>query len=115
MFGVDLFELIIIAVVALIVFGPEKLPELSRQFGKMMAQFKRSSDALRREFYNELYPPADDIKRELQEAGRELRSVSADLRRTDLGRTDLEKAARRELERPPEAAPLQDKSAEKEK
>jgi sec-independent protein translocase protein TatA len=40
-------ELIIIFVVALIVFGPRKLPELGRSLGKSLAEFKRASNDLR--------------------------------------------------------------------
>jgi TatA/E family protein of Tat protein translocase len=40
-------ELIIIFVVALIVFGPRKLPELGKSLGKSIAEFKRASNELR--------------------------------------------------------------------
>ena len=40
-------ELVIIFVVALIVFGPRKLPELGRSLGKSIAEFKRASNELR--------------------------------------------------------------------
>ena len=41
-------ELIIIFVVALLVFGPRKLPELGRSLGKGLSEFKRASNELRR-------------------------------------------------------------------
>ena len=40
-------ELIIIFVVALLVFGPRKLPELGRSLGKGLAEFRRASNELR--------------------------------------------------------------------
>lgn len=40
-------ELVIIFVVALIVFGPRKLPDLGRSLGKSLAEFKRASNELR--------------------------------------------------------------------
>jgi TatA/E family protein of Tat protein translocase len=40
-------ELIIIFIVALIVFGPRKLPELGRSLGKSLSEFKRASNELR--------------------------------------------------------------------
>lgn len=43
-------HLVIIFLVALIVFGPEKLPELARNFGKVMAEFKRATGDLRAGF-----------------------------------------------------------------
>lgn len=43
-------HLIIIFLVALIVFGPEKLPELARKLGKATAEFRRASESLRAGF-----------------------------------------------------------------
>ena len=40
-------ELIIMFVIALIIFGPRKLPELGRSLGKSLAEFKRASNELR--------------------------------------------------------------------
>jgi len=40
-------HIIIIFIVALIVFGPEKLPELARTLGKIMAEFRRASMGFR--------------------------------------------------------------------
>ncbi len=43
-------HLIVIFVVALVVFGPEKLPELARNLGKVMAEFRRHTGELRSTF-----------------------------------------------------------------
>ncbi len=43
MFGLGLPELIVIFVIALIVFGPKKLPDLGRSIGRAMAEFKKAS------------------------------------------------------------------------
>ncbi|HLW82244.1 MAG TPA: twin-arginine translocase TatA/TatE family subunit [Candidatus Acidoferrales bacterium] len=43
-------HLVIIFLVALIVFGPEKLPELARTFGRAMSEFKRATGDLRAGF-----------------------------------------------------------------
>ena len=40
-------ELFLIFVVALIVFGPRKLPEIGKSLGKMMAEFRRASNEFR--------------------------------------------------------------------
>ncbi|HXW62105.1 MAG TPA: twin-arginine translocase TatA/TatE family subunit [Candidatus Acidoferrales bacterium] len=53
-------HLIVIFVVALVVFGPEKLPELARGLGKIMAEFRRHTNDLRSTFEGHLR----DLERE---------------------------------------------------
>ena len=53
-------HLIIIFVVALVVFGPEKLPELARNLGKVMAEFRRATGDLRSTFEGHM----KDLERE---------------------------------------------------
>ena len=53
-------EMIFVFVLALLVFGPKKLPELGRTFGKGMAEFRRASNELKSTFQTEM----DNIERE---------------------------------------------------
>jgi TatA/E family protein of Tat protein translocase len=47
-------ELVIILVIALIVFGPRKLPDLGKSLGQAMAQFRRASDDFKRSWEQEV-------------------------------------------------------------
>lgn len=55
MFGsIGMPELIIILVVALIIFGPRKLPELGRSLGRSLGEFKKASNELQRTLEEEI-------------------------------------------------------------
>ena len=56
-------HLIIIFIVALVVFGPEKLPELARNLGRMMAEFRRATGDLRNTFEGHM----QDLEREAEQ------------------------------------------------
>jgi TatA/E family protein of Tat protein translocase len=50
MFNIGLPEMLIIVAIALIVFGPNKLPELARAFGKAMREFKKATEEVKQSF-----------------------------------------------------------------
>ena len=52
MFGIGAPELLVIFVVALIVLGPERLPEVARALGKAMAELRRATSGLTDELHN---------------------------------------------------------------
>lgn len=52
--GLGMPEIIIIMVIALIVFGPRKLPELGKSLGKAMNQFRRASEDFKRTWEQEV-------------------------------------------------------------
>ena len=47
MFGIGMTEIVVILVIALLIFGPSKLPELARSLGKDFGEFRRASYDLR--------------------------------------------------------------------
>jgi TatA/E family protein of Tat protein translocase len=74
-------EMAVIFIVALLVFGPNKLPELARNLGKSLAEFRRASNDLRRSIMEADVPaapprppqgPADEVAAALPAATAEL-------------------------------------------
>jgi sec-independent protein translocase protein TatA len=60
MFSIGMPELILVFVVALLVFGPKKLPEIGRMLGKAMREFKKASDDFKQALNQE--PPEEIVK-----------------------------------------------------
>jgi TatA/E family protein of Tat protein translocase len=53
MFNIGMPELLIIVAIALIVFGPDKLPELAKALGRAMREFKKASEGIKENFESE--------------------------------------------------------------
>ncbi|MFP4447047.1 MAG: Sec-independent protein translocase protein TatB [Desulfosudaceae bacterium] len=66
MFGIGMPELILILVVALVVIGPRKLPEMARSLGKALGEFKQATGEMTRAV--NLDDNLKDIKQSFQEA-----------------------------------------------
>lgn len=80
-------ELIIIFVIALIVFGPRKLPELGKSLGRSIGEFKRASNELRstleqeirvEETRKEIMEPIETISNEAKEAVQKAQELDED-------------------------------------
>ena len=52
MFGIGTGELLLIAFIALLVLGPERMPQLMRDVGKAMGDLRKTSEELQQEFLN---------------------------------------------------------------
>ncbi|HEY4741430.1 MAG TPA: twin-arginine translocase TatA/TatE family subunit [Candidatus Acidoferrales bacterium] len=86
-------HLIIIFIVALIVFGPQKLPELARNLGKIMAEFRRATGDLRSTF--------DEHMRELE---REAQAIEVKKRDLEVREAAVRLAQSSALAQPPVTA-----------
>ena len=64
-------EVVVLVILALLIFGPKKLPELGKTFGKGMAEFKRASNELKSTFQREM----DSIEHET----RDVKSLATDV------------------------------------
>lgn len=62
MFGIGLPELMVIMVVAVVVFGPDRLPEFARQAGRLVRQVRRFTENARDEIREELGPEFADFE-----------------------------------------------------
>jgi sec-independent protein translocase protein TatA len=65
-------ELLVIMVVAFLVFGPKKLPEIARKMGRIMNEVKKATNDITREFREE----TDGIKNEFLSARDEIKTES---------------------------------------
>ena len=63
-------EIVLIVIIALVVFGPKKLPELSRTIGKALAEFRRASSELRSAMENEMR----ELERHTEELDRQAKA-----------------------------------------
>jgi len=80
MFGIGMPELIIIFVIALIIIGPKKLPDLARALGKGMAEFRKATNEIKSDL---------DMGDELKEIEEELTdSVSGVIHEAEMEESD---------------------------
>ncbi len=78
MFDIGFTELVIIAVVALLVIGPERLPDAVRTVSAWVNRFRRGFNEIKQEVQQELHN--DAVMRELRESGEKLRRETESLR-----------------------------------
>jgi len=79
LFGVSMGEILVIFLVALMLFGSKKIPELARSLGKGMNEFKKATDDIKKEFQEN----TSEISTEINQFESEIRQNSNIIR--DLG------------------------------
>ena len=74
MFGnIGMPEMMIIMVVALLVFGPKKLPEIGRSVGKALREFKKSTEEIKDRFEEQIR--VDDFKSIQEDIKKDLKDI----------------------------------------
>jgi len=69
-------EVVVIFVVALLVFGPRKLPELGRSLGKGLSEFKRASNELKRTWEEEVQVEEEELRKIQKDLNHDLANPS---------------------------------------
>ncbi len=67
MFNLGFPELVVIFTLALLIFGPRKLPELGRSLGKSIGEFKRATNELKRTWEEEVRAEEVDLRKTLND------------------------------------------------
>jgi sec-independent protein translocase protein TatA len=70
-------EMLVIFIVALLVFGPKKLPELGKSLGKGIREFRKATDDLKstwEEQVREVENPVKEVTRDIQQVGNDMKS-----------------------------------------
>ena len=100
MFGIGMQELLIILVIALIVLGPKRLPEIARALGKGMREFRKATQEVKESI---------DLESELKEIERE---VIMDEVKTEMPQkpTKKEKSPKKQQKDSPEKQEKEDKN-----
>jgi sec-independent protein translocase protein TatB len=97
MFDIGFPELLIVALVLLLVVGPERLPEVLRTVGRVVGSARRSFDTLKAELEREV--GADDLRRELHNARimEDAKRLQEDLKGAEQSFKALEQTTKAEL------------------
>ena len=77
MFGIQTSELLVIALIAILLFGPERVPEFFHRAGQLMSRIQRSADDLWTSLQTEMNQttkPLEDIGKDIQAIGDKLTS-----------------------------------------
>jgi Tat protein translocase TatB subunit len=67
MFGIGVPELIIILIIALIVIGPQKLPDIAKALGKAFAEFKKATEEIKNSVKDDIEKTTGSLSESLKE------------------------------------------------
>lgn len=66
MFGMSMTEIVIIAILALVLLGPDRLPEAAKTIGKTVRDLKKATDGLKDQIETELYQAERSLEKSIQ-------------------------------------------------
>ena len=102
---IGITELILVAIVAFVVIGPDKLPEYARKLGKMLRELKKYTGAASEEIQKNVVEPLNEIQAPIKEAVAPLTDIKKDIDDsmkdvtksfTNIGKTSKEEAKKAE-------------------
>lgn len=67
MFGIGVSELIVIFIIALIVIGPQKLPDIAKALGKAFAEFKKATEEIKNSVKDDIEKTANSVTESYKE------------------------------------------------
>jgi len=93
-------EIIIIFVLALIIFGPRKLPELGKTIGKGLAEFKRASNELKQTWEDEvrLDKEKEAVSEIINDVKKDASNLSTEILSTDPPKNNADSVESKEIQ-----------------
>lgn len=85
-------EIMVIFILALIVFGPRKLPELGKSLGKGLAEFKRASNELKQTWEDEvrLDQEREEMSKIMKDTSESMKDTSEVLKDSSIGSKEIQ-------------------------
>ena len=114
MFGIGMPEMILILAVALIVFGPKKLPELGKSLGRALGEFRRATNEIKESI--QIDTGLNDVRDQFKDLDRDLKGSAGETRQgassssqapPSSGRDELDASSDLNPTRPSEEPPRQ--------
>ena len=94
-------ELLVIFIIALLVFGPKKLPELGKSLGKGLREFKRATNELKATWDDNL----KDAEKEISSTAKDFRDIQKDVNATMNEASEVDQAVDKSSTPPPSSGP----------